>query len=110
MEIFFKTAKLQKICNSGPLLLKAYGRDNGKRIRRRLAVLEGASCLADVPTMPPERCHPLKGTFAGCFAVDVLQPHRIVFAPADDLRAVRGAKLQPHRVTAILILEIVDYH
>ena len=109
MELFFKTARLQKVCNSGALLLKTYGVDNSRRIRKRLAVLEAATSLADVPTIPPERCHALKGPFAGCFAVDVLQPYRILFSPAHELRA-QSARVQPHKVTAILILEIVDYH
>lgn len=108
MEISFKTSKLQKMCNSAALLQKTYGRENAVRIRRRLAVLEAASCLSDVPVLPPERCHALVGPLAGCFAVDVLQPYRIVFAPF-GLASPR-ARINRKDVVAISIVDIIDYH
>ena len=111
MEIFFKSTKLQKICNSSALLQKAYGKANGSRIRLRLAVLEAADRLSDVPSTPPERCHLLKGPFAGCFAVDALQPFRIVFCPTEKFVSKKsGASLQLQKITSIIILEVVDYH
>lgn len=108
VEISFKTAKLQKVCNSAALLQKTYGRENAVRIRRRLAVLEAASCLSDVPVLPPERCHALLGSRAGCFAVDVLQPYRIIFEPFG--LASGRARINRKSVLAITILDIIDYH
>lgn len=110
MEIFFRTAKLHRICNDGLLLVRTYGRENGARIRRRLAVLEAANTLADVSTAPPERCHSLKGDLACCFAVDVFQPFRIIFTAADRLGRVVARRLALHRVSAILVIDIRDYH
>lgn len=110
VEISFKTAKLAKVCNSRALLLRTYGRDNGHRIALRLTVLAAAESLRDVAGTPPERCHALKGDLAGCFAVDVLQPYRIVFTPTDPALAARGPRLSRAKVTAITLLAIVDYH
>jgi plasmid maintenance system killer protein len=110
VEIFFRSARLHRVCNSEALLLRTFGRDNGRRIRRRLAVLEAAGSLADVPPTPPERCHALKGDLRGCFAVDVLQPFRIVFSAADVLGRVLAARVAAYRVTSILVIDIRDYH
>jgi proteic killer suppression protein len=111
LDIFFKNSKLQRVCNSGALLQKNYGTENSKRIRVRLAVLAAATSLADVPVKLPERCHPLTGPRAGCFAIDLLHPFRLVFCPADaGGRRVAGAQPRLRTVLAILVLEIVDYH
>lgn len=104
MDIFFKTAKLQRICNSEQLLLKTYGLHNGERIMRRLLVLAAAPCLGDVPVTPPERCHALRGPLAGCYAVDVHHPFRILLQP---VRRGRGGALA---ATAVTLFDIVDYH
>lgn len=111
VEIHFKTAKLQKTCNAAAALRKAYGGENASRVQRRLAVLEAAPSLADVPNVPPERCHLLTGDRAGCFAVDIKHPFRIVFAPTTQpppRKADGGIDLR--KVTSVTILEIVDYH
>lgn len=111
MEIFFKNAKLAKCLNEEARLKKEFGERNAKEIRLRLAVLVSAPTLAHVPTVPPDRCHLLKGKYAGCYAVDAAHPFRIVFQPEHDpvpKKADGGVDLQ--KVTAITILEIVDYH
>jgi proteic killer suppression protein len=111
VDIFFKSSRLAKVLNEETLLKKTYGRENADRIRRRLVVLGAAASLADVPTVRPVRCHRLVGERGGCFAVDVLQPFRIVFEPdTDHLPRTAGARINIAKVTAIMILEIVDYH
>jgi proteic killer suppression protein len=111
VDIFFKSNKLAKVLNEEARLKKEYGAKNGKQIRLRLAVLAAAPTLADVPTQPPDRCHQLKADRKGCFAVDAEHPFRIVFEPNHDpmpLKEDGGVDLR--KVTAITILEIVDYH
>ena len=111
MDIFFTKSKLQKTCNSEALLRMAYGQTNSALIRHRLAVLEAAASLAYVPTSPPERCRLLKGDFARRFAVDAQHPFRIVFEPSARPPPVKpDGGLDLREVTAITILDIVDYH
>lgn len=111
MDIFFKNNKLAKIMNEEANLRKEYGAKNGREIRLRLAVLAAASSLADVPRVPPDRCHPLSGKYKDCFAVDGHHPHRIVFTPAHDpLPRKPDGGLDLQKITAITILEVVDYH
>ena len=77
----------------------------------RLAVLEEVANLASVPTTPPDRSHPLRGDRAGQFAVDLVHPHRLVFEPnhAPLPRAEDGG-IDAGQVTAIVIVEVTDYH
>lgn len=111
VDIFFKSSKLAKTMNEEAKLRKEYGAKNGKEIRLRLAVLAAANTLADVPRVPPERCHQLNGTYRNCFAVDGEHPHRVVFEPAHDpLPRKPDGGLDLAKITAITILEVVDYH
>lgn len=111
VDIFFKSNKLAKVLNEDARMKKEFGATNAKQIRLRMAVLAAAPTLGDVPTQPPDRCHQLKGEFRGCFAVDAEHPFRIVFKPEHDplpLKDDGGIDLK--KVTAITILEVVDYH
>ena len=76
-----------------------------------LAVLRNAKKLAVVPTTRPERYHRLKGKRAGQYAVDLVHPHRLVFRPAHEAPQRRNDE-QPDTadVTAITILDVIDYH
>ena len=111
MKIVFKSRRLQKLCQTEKLLVQAYGKDCGRKIARRLTTLDGAQCLGDVPSTPPERCHPLKGDRQGEFAVDVQQPYRLVFRPNHDpIPTKEDGGVDLKRVTEIEILSIEDYH
>lgn len=83
---------------------------NCRIVQRRLASLLAAETLADMLGVPG-RCHALKGDRAGQYAVHLWEPYRLVFEPADlllDRTPVGGLDIK--QVTAIRILEIVDYH
>ncbi len=111
MDLSFKSKKLAKVLHEEALLRKTYGVANAARIRVRLAVLAAAATLAEVPAARPERCHRLLGQREGCFAVDILQPYRLVFEPDYELLGAPSAgRFNAAKVTAIVILEIVDYH
>lgn len=82
-----------------------------KVLANRLAVLGSAPNLAAVPTSKPERRHALKGQRASQQAVDLAHPYRLVFTPAHDPLPKRpDGGLDEERVTAIVIMEVVDYH
>ena len=77
----------------------------------RLALLNSARTLADVPSTPPERCHPLKAEREGQFAVDLVYPRRLVFKPNHEpVPQKDDGGIDPAKVTSIIIIEVVDYH
>lgn len=111
MEIHFDNRKLEKTCRSAKDLTKAYGAVCGKLIERRLQEMEAAKSLAMLMTLPQARCHELTGDRDGQFAVSLEHPRRLVFEPAHDpLPKKADGGLDLTSVTAVRILEVVDYH
>ena len=80
-------------------------------IMRRLAILKAASSLVLVPTTPPERRHQLGGERKGQYAVDLVHPYRLIFEPnLEPFPRKQDDGIDTEQVTAITIIEIVDYH
>ncbi len=80
-------------------------------IALRIAVLQGVPVLAEVASAPPERRHALSGRRNGQYAIDLVHPYRLIFEPNHDpvpRRADGG--IDTGQVTAIVIIEVVDYH
>ena len=83
----------------------------GRVIQRRMAVLSNAPSLFHVPSTRPMRLHQLTGDRTGQFAVDLSHPLRLVFEPDHEPHPTRDdGGLDRERVTAIVVLEVVDYH
>ena len=111
MEIHFGTRKLSKIMNSEKELVREYGPKMAKKVKHRLAVLEAALCLEDVPSKPPDRRHALSQNREGQFAVDLAHPHRLVFEPDHNPPPLKSdGSIDLERVTVIKIIEVEDYH
>lgn len=110
MDITFKNNKLHKIFNTAKLLNKTYGK-NAKFIMNRMAVLRAGINLSDIPVIKPERCHQLKGDRKGMFAVDLKQPHRLVFAPNHEpVPKMEDGGIDLTKITSITIICVEDYH
>ena len=80
-------------------------------IMARIGVLRNASTLSKIPTTRPDRRHQLKGDRNEQFAVDLVHPFRLVFEPnqyQSERKEDGGIDLD--QVTALKILEVVDYH
>ena len=111
MDIAFRTRKLERTFNSADALQKAYGERMARTIKIRLAVLAAASTLALVPTTPPDRRHQLRGDRDGQFAVDLVHPRRLVFEPNHELLPLKDdGGIDTEQVTAIMIIDVIDYH
>lgn len=111
MDITFRTRKLEKTFNSVGELQKAYGARMAKVIMTRVAVLKAARTLDMVPTTPPDRRHQLQGDRDEQFAVDLVHPRRLVFEPNHDpLPRKDDGGIDVEQVTAITIIDVVDYH
>jgi len=110
-SIGFKSRKLAKVFNSKKELFKKYGKRMGRLIKRRMAVLRAAPTLEDVSHKPPERRHELEGRRKGTFAVDLEHPYRLVFKPDHNpLPRKEDGGIDLRKVTAIMILDVENYH
>ncbi len=110
MNISFATNKLQKVFNAEKELVKAYGSNQAKKIRIRLKVLENAANLAEVPAQKPERRHQLIGDRKEQFAVDLVQPFRLIFKPEVATSLLPDGGYDLTLITGIIILGVEDYH
>lgn len=110
MDITFTPAKLRKRLSDQAEMDKAFGQ-TAKTLRLRLTVLRGAVTLDDVPKFKPDRCHQLKSDRDEQFAVDLKHPLRLVFEVANDpVPRKPDGGIDLKTVTAIRIVEIIDYH
>ncbi len=111
MEVFFHTTKLKKTCDSEREMLKTYGAPRAKKLKARLMELRAAEHLAQIPRVPPARCHELTSDRKGQLSVDLDHPYRLIFIPANDpIPRKQDGGLNWEAVTQIEILAIADYH
>jgi proteic killer suppression protein len=108
MVIQFRTRALQTIGNDGKAARKALGKRSADLLRKRLDDLQASDNLEALRHLPG-RCHELRGGRGGQFGVDLEHPKRLVFEPLDGARKSDGG-FDWSSITAIEIVEIVDYH
>src|SRR3984957_11286298 len=106
MKINFEHKKLETICNNEKLLIKEYGKINGKKIKRRLDDLSAANNLEEARNLPG-KCHELVGDRKGQLAVHVEEPLRLIFKPNDPVEMVfNKGPLNWKVVVNVTIIEI----
>ena len=111
MELHYKSKSLQKACENERESDRRWGSKCAHIVRRRLLQLAAAESLAVIETLPPARLHLLSGARAGQFAVDALQPFRLIFEPwHDPVPTLPDGGIDKARITAIRILGVEDYH
>jgi proteic killer suppression protein len=114
MEILINDGKLRSAIEDDAACRRSYGADMAKKIKLRIAALRAAESLADFwpPKSGPERCHELKGNQTGTFSVDVKQPYRLVFKPAEEPPESDPSDEQQRwkLITGIELLGIEDTH
>lgn len=104
MDISFRDKKLKKLVDDEKQLLRKYGKVQAKKIYQRLGELVAAKNLYDISRLPQARLHKLEGNLHGHFAVDILQPYRIIFKSQND------ELIELVSITSVCISKIVDYH
>jgi len=110
MNIAFASSKLRKMCNSQKERRKSRGVREGDLLGRHLDNLRAAATMEDLRDLPG-RCHPLKADRKGQYALDLAHPNRLVFSPDHaPLPELDSGGLDRSKVTAVVILGIVDYH
>lgn len=110
IDIAWSDRKLQKSCSSDGTGQRAFGADQWKVLKRRLASLDAAPTLADMAGVPG-RLHQLQADRVGQFALDLRGATRLIFVPDHDpLPLLSDGGLDRTAVSKILITEVADYH
>lgn len=111
MELFFRSKKIQKICNDEKKMLAELGNQRAGKLKQRLAELHAADNLTQISRVPPPRCHELTGDRKGQLSVDLGHPYRLIFIPANEpVPKHPDGGLDWDRVTEVEIVEIADTH
>ncbi len=111
MNIDFARPRLKRTFNSETALKRAYGDRMIRTIAMRMKVLRHAPTLSKVPVTKPDRRHQLEGNRAGQYAVDLVHPKRLVFEPNHNpMPRKKDGGIDTDQVTAITIIEVIDYH
>ena len=98
MRITYKSKKIEKVCTVASEAEKKYGLEMAAKIHQRIDEISSADTIEEMVQFKLGRCHPLKGERKGQYAVDLVQPNRLVFQK-------EGYEIQISK-----IMEIVDYH
>ena len=111
MEVSFANDRVDRLFRNKADLIRIYGNRRAQLILTRLAALRRFATLSLVPTTSPFRRHQLVGNRDEQYAVNIDRQYRLVFAPNYDpvpRRADGG--IDTDRVTAIIIIAVLDYH
>ena len=111
MEVSFANSKLQKLCNSDKKLRGKYSQKMAEIIKQRISELANVDTLEIMRTIPAANCHELTQNFKGCLAVNLIQPDRLTFEPADKpIPRKPDGGLDWKHVRSIEIIGIGNYH
>ena len=100
MDITYTSKKLEKICENKKVAVKTYGPDMAKKITMRLNEIGASDTVEEMIQYQIGRCHALVGDRQGEYAVDLVQPFRLIFTKDDETKQIKVVK----------IMEITDYH
>ena len=99
-EITYKSKKLEKVCEDKKTAVKTYGPDMARKIKIRINEIRSSDSIEEMIQFQIGRCHALLGNRLGEYAVDLVQPFRLIFEKDKDTGALKIVK----------IIEIIDYH
>jgi toxin HigB-1 len=108
MKIAFASTEIELLCKQAKLATKQLGAVSAKKLQLRLTELFNAEHVDELVAGRP---HPLQGNRQGCFAVDLYGGDRLVFkSTLEPPPAKPDGGIDWHKVTAITIVELGDYH
>ena len=110
MDISYANRKIEKICTDPKVAQKELGSDWTKNLTKRLQQMRDAESLEEL-RLAPGGWHELTGDRKGELACSLSGRVRLIFIPGNDpLPTKSDGGLDWSEVTAVVNLEIVDYH
>ncbi len=110
MKITYANNRIRKICTDDKAMLKELGPIGAKILRGRLKQMQISQNLAELRFLPGG-WHELVGDRWGQLACSLNGLDRLVFEPDHDPRPLKpDGGLDWTQVTAVVNIEIVDYH
>lgn len=111
MEVYFRSRKLQKLCNDPNAAAREWGDRNAAALQVRLTELRVAGNLAQIKRIPQARCHGLThGKRRGQYSVDLYGLMRLLFTLDEPYEMHAGGGVDWSTVTSITIVGVEDTH
>jgi proteic killer suppression protein len=98
LQIEYKSRGLKKVCTNASEAEKKYGKKMAAKIHQRIDEITAADSVEQLIQYRVGGCHILKGDRKNQYAMDLIQPYRLVFE-------TNGSAIQIVRV-----IEIINYH
>ena len=110
MEISYANRRIEKICADDKTAKKELGVDGARVLKNRLKQMRYAESLEDL-RLEPGSWHELVGDRKRQLACSLTKLKRLVFMPANaPLPTKPDGGLDWSKVTAVMNIEIADYH
>lgn len=98
MQIEYKNNGIKKVCTIASVAEKKYGREMADKIHQRIDEIRASDTVEQMIQYRIGRCHPLRHNRQGQYAVDLIQPKRLVFEKIGN------------EIQIVNIIEVIDYH
>lgn len=98
MEVEYRNASIKKVCTNASFAERKFGPKMAEKIQLRIDQIKAATSVEEMIQFHIGRCHPLHHNRKDQYAVDLVQPMRLVFEKIGNERQIAN------------ILEIIDYH
>lgn len=109
MEVDYEDPRFETLLRDERVLRKTYGADVVKRLAIRLTTIRESNNLAELH-LQPGRTHPLSGSRAGRFAMELPNGRRLEFRPTPPVPAKPDGGIDLTKVTNITLIEISDHY
>ena len=110
MNISYDNKRIQKTCSSIAAMQKEFGHVRAKTLNLRLSQLQKVANLESL-RHDPGHWHELSQNRVGQIAANIGGQLRLILKPTDDPPPIKAdGGLDWSQITAVTILEIVDYH
>lgn len=98
LQIIYSNNELCRVCTDKTAAVNAYGTEMARKILYRINQISACDSVEQMINYRLGRCHPLKGKRADQYAVDLIQPYRLVFEKENS------------QEETVRIIEITDYY
>ena len=110
MEIDFANSRIERDCSSPAAMKKKFGERRADALNARLRQLRAAKNLDELRGQPGH-WHELTQNRKRQIAANAGQGHRLIIVPTEDPPPTKpDGGLDWPNITAVTIIEIVDYH
>lgn len=89
----FKSKRLERVCTSDKAAIRAYGVEMAGKLVQRLNEIHAADSVDFLLAHRIGRCHELHGDLEGSLAMDLVQPHRLLFTRDGRIQGIEAVKI-----------------